>query len=179
MKLFNFTFVTIYMGHGVSEKSKKFANTITAVISYHILKYIRWPHIVKCEILFNTANLERKDHKFADIFCSDFSRLSIAKEIKMKLSILFRVQIILILSIVSVHSLTWRPMTPQSELPENCPIGGLESKWDFAGPIYIGRKYIEEKSSLKVGKANADTHKKLYGLYHFFSSLNTIKHCQI
>lgn len=85
----------------------------------------------------------------------------------MKMSIFCRVHIILMfLSIASVHSQTWRPMTPESELPEYCPIGGLESKWDFAGPMYIGRKYIERArhSYFKVGKANVDTHKKLYGL---------------
>lgn len=90
-----------------------------------------------------------------DLFCS--------QSLEMKQSKFCCVLVTLTLQVALVYSHAWISMTPFSSVPKNCPIGSVESKWDFSGPMFIGRKNIE--GHYKVGKANVDTHKKLYGLY--------------
>lgn len=69
--------------------------------------------------------------------------------------------ILLFVLFASVSSQTWEKMTSISALPCNCHVGGLESKFDFSGPVYIGRRKLGD-GSVKIGKA-VESQKKLYG----------------
>lgn len=41
-------------------------------------------------------------------------------------------------------------MDPSVSLPDNCHVGGYEESENYQGPLYIGRKMIEEE--LVIGK---------------------------
>lgn len=41
-------------------------------------------------------------------------------------------------------------MDPSKSLPDNCHVGGYEESENYTGPLYIGRKQIEQE--LVIGK---------------------------
>jgi hypothetical protein len=44
----------------------------------------------------------------------------------------------------------WVQMSPKKILPSNCVAGGIEDSQNYKGPLYIGRKQIDNE--LVIGK---------------------------
>lgn len=69
---------------------------------------------------------------------------------------------LVVIIIAPVLTQKWETMTRISALPCECHIGGLESKWDYEGSMFIGRRRLAD-GSVKIGKVNYEDHRRLYG----------------